>query len=446
MTLTSFYFKLDPTQRSPTVSIQPDPFFNVPEELWLEIFYCATGATCVDDGVDYVPFAAIPLEERRDSPRVERRCFATKRNLLLVCKAWNALATETVYRTIRICRGTNTLLDSLNMDTSSDKPGGGNGRFVRNVEIGSGTQDFDPFNPTIVAQILAHCPGMVSLTRPFAFDGVILAICKVRVGDGSRQSSHMQVIPHFPTLSALRRVDWWLPKTAVPSRHSDLSSTELFRDLLGDIIKHAPNLQYLTIGGPSHSYISGERYSFAPILSLHNLTTLRLECDVQFDNGRLSATTWQLPNLTHLLVGGTYFVAIPVIEACGSHLKVLEIIRKSSRRRGTLFTPAIIHHLLSRAPNLEELNFPLDGFAEDRQPVPPAYLSTLQTIRLYLGSRSPTWLSEPMFDFVKLPHCLPMLKHLVLYNHDPWQDSFQHPTFLLFKQALEERSCSIEFA
>ena len=45
----------------------PDPLFNVPEELWLEIFYYATVGTCIDDGVDYVPFAAIPLQ-KRDSP------------------------------------------------------------------------------------------------------------------------------------------------------------------------------------------------------------------------------------------------------------------------------------------------------------------------------------------------------------------------------------------
>ena len=422
----------------------PNPFLNVPEELWLEICYYATVGTCVDDGVDYVPFAAIPLQER-DSPRVERRCFATKRNLLLVCKAWNALAIETVYRTIRIYHGTNTLLDSLNMDASSENARGGNGRFVRNVEINSGVQDFDPFNPVIVAQILAQCPGMVSLARPFAFDGMNLAICKVRVGDGSRQSSHMQVIPHFLTLSALRRVDWWLPTTTVPSGHSDTSSTEVFRDLLGDIIKHAPNLQYLSIGGPSHSYISSQRYSSSPILSLPNLTTLRLECDAQFDNGNLTATTWQLPSLTHLLVGGSYSVAIPVIEACGSHLKVLEIIRKPSWRTGAL-APFIFHDFLSRAPNLEEFNFPLDIFVEDYRPLPPIYPSTLRTIRLYLGNWSPAWLSEPTFDFLTVPHCPPMLKRLTFYNHGRWQEAFQQPAFLLVKQALEERSCSIEFA
>jgi len=421
----------------------PDPFLNVPEELWLEIFYYVTIGTYIDDGVDYVPFAAVPLQER-DSPRVERRCFVTKHNLFLVCKAWNALATETVYRTIRICHGTNTLLGSLYMDTSSEKAGGGNGRFVRNVEINSRVQDFDPFNPTIVAQILAQCPGMVSLIRPFAFDGVNLAICKVRVSDGSLQSSHTRVIPHFPTLSALQRVDWWLP-LIMPSWRSDLPSTEVFHDLLGDIIKHSPNLRYLTIGGPSHSYLFSQHHSSSPILSLRNLTTLRLECDVQFDNGNLTATTWRLPNLTHLLVGDSYFIAISVIEACGSHLKVLEIIRKSLWRIGT-FIPAIFHDFLSRAPNLEEFNFPLDGFVGAYQPAPPTYPSTLRTIRLYLGSRSPTWLSEPMFDFLKVPHRLPMLTRLVFYNHGRWREAFQQPTFLLVKQALEERSCSIEFA
>ena len=325
------------------------------------------------------------------------------------------------------------------MDTSSEKAGGGNGRFVRNVEINSRVEDFDPFNPTIVAQILAQCPGMVSLARPFAFDGMNLAICKVRVSDGSQQSPY-PVIPHFPTLSALRRVDWWLPLT-MPSRHSDYLSTEVFRDLLGDIIKHAPNLQYLTIGGPPSSYISSQHYSPSPVLSLPNLTTLRLECDVEFDHGNLTAMTWQLPNLTHLLVGGSFSVALPVIDACGSHLKVLEIIRKSST-----FVPAIFHDFLSRAPNLEEFNFPLDGFGDDFRPLPPVYPSTLRTIRLYLGSRSPTWLSDSMFDFLNVPHHLPTLKRLVFYNHGRWQGAFQQPTFLLVKQALEERSCSIEFA
>ena len=415
-----------------------DPLLNVPEELWLEIFYYATVGTRVDDGVDYVPFAAIPLQER-DSPRVERSCFATKRNLLLVCKAWNALATETVYRTIRICHETNTLLDSLHMDTSSEKAGGGNGRFVRNVEINSRVQDFDPFNPTIVAQILAQCPGMVSLSRPFAFDGMNLAICKVRVSDGSQQNPY-PVIPHFPALSALRRVDWWLPLT-MPSRHSDYLSTEVFRDLLGDIIGHAPNLRYLTIGGPPSSYISSQHYSPSPVLCLPNLTTLRLECDVEFDHGNLTAMTWQLPNLTHLLVGGSYSVAIAVIDACGSHLKVLEIIRNSST-----FVPAIFHDFLFRAPNLEEFNFPLDCFADDFPPFPPVYPSKLRTIRLYLDNFPSNWFSEPMFDFLKLPHCLPMLKQLVFYNHGQWEEAFQQPTFLLVKQALEERSCSIEFA
>ncbi|KIJ92226.1 hypothetical protein K443DRAFT_685395 [Laccaria amethystina LaAM-08-1] len=330
------------------------------------------------------------------------------------------------------------------MDTSSEKAGGGNGRFVRNVEINSRVQDFDPFNPVIVAQILAQCPGMVSLARPFSSDGMNLAICKVRVSDGSLQSSHTQVIPHFPTLSALRRVDWWLPLT-MPTRYPFSSPTEVFRDLLGDIIKHAPNLRYLTIGGPPDSYISSQHYPSSPILSLRNLTTLRLECDVRFDNGKLTPTTWQLPNLTHLIVGGSYSVAIPVIEACGSHLKVLEIIPKSSWITGT-FVPAIFHDFLSRAPNLEEFNFPLDNFAGDNRPVPPVYPSSLRTIRLYLGNWSPDRLSEPTFDFLKVPHCLPMLKQLVFYNHGRWQKAFQKPTFLLVKQAFEERSCSVEFA
>ena len=418
----------------------PDPLFNVPEELWLEIFYYATVGTCIDDGVDYVPFAAIPLQ-KRDSPGFKQRCFATKRNLLLVCKAWNALATETMYRTIRICHGTNELLDALYLNTPSEKARGGNGRFVRNVEINSIVQDFDPFNPTIVAQILAQCPGIVSLTRPFALDDVNLAICKVRVSDGSQQSPHTQVIPRFPTLSALRRVDWSLPFTILSGR-SDLPSTEVCDDLLGDIIKHAPNLRYLTIGGPPRSYISLQHHSFPPILSLRNLTTLRLECDVHFDHGKLTATTWQLPNLTHLLVGDSYSVAIFVIKACGSHLKVLEIIQKSSWRTGIV--SALFHDFLSRTPNLEEFNFPLDYFSY--RPLPSVYPSTLRTIRLYLGTRSPTRLSDPMFDFLKVPHRLPVLKHLVFYNHGRWQEAFQQPTFLLVKQALEERSCSIEFA
>ncbi|EDR08612.1 uncharacterized protein LACBIDRAFT_326782 [Laccaria bicolor S238N-H82] len=423
----------------------PNPFLNVPEELWLEIFYYATIGTCVDDGVNYVPFAAIPFQER-DSLRVERRCFATKRNLLLVCKAWNALATETAYRSIRICHGTNTLLDSLYMDTtSSEKAGGGNGRFVRNVEINSRVQDFDPFNPTIVAQILAQCPGMVSLARPFAYDGTNLVICKVRVGDSSQQSSHLQVIPHFPTLSALRRVDWWLPLT-MPPRRFDLSSTELFQDLLGDIINHAPNLRYLTLGGPANSFIFSQQpfSSITPILSLHNLTTLRLECDVRFGHSNLTARTWQLPNLTHLLVGGSYSVAIHVIEACGSHLKVLEIIGKSFWRSAPFFHDFL--EFLSRASNLEEFNFPLDGFGKNYRPLPPVYPSTLRTIRLKLGDLSPDRLSEPLLDFLKFPHRLPMLKQLVFYDHCQWQEVFQQPTFLLAKQVLEEQSCIIEFA
>jgi len=354
----------------------------------------------------------------------------TKHNLLLVCKAWNALATETVYRIIRICHGTNTLLDSLCMDTSSEKAGGGNGRFVRRVEINSRVHDFDPFNPTIVAQILAQCPGMVSLARPFAFAGTNQTICKVRVSDGSLQSSHTQAIPHFPTLSALRRVDWWLPLN-MPYWRSDLPSTEVFCDLLGDIIKHAPNLRYLTIGGPRDSYIFSQHGFPPPILSLPNLTTLRLECDVQFDHRNLTAKTWQLPNLTHLLVGDSYSIAIPVLEPCGSHLKVLEIIQKSERT-GT-FLPTIFHDLLSRAPNLEEFNFPLDGFVGEYQPASPAYPSALRTIRLYLDKRSPDWLSGLVFDILKVPHHLPMLKQLVFYNHGRWKEAFQLPTFLLVK-------------
>jgi hypothetical protein len=114
---------------------------------------------------------------------------------------------------------------------------------------------------------------MVSLARLFALDGMNLAISKVRVSDGSLQSSHTQVIPHFPTLSSLRRVDWWLPSTMLPW-HYDCLPPEVFRDLLGDIIKHAPNLRYLTIGGPLDSYISSQHYSSSPILSLRNLTTL----------------------------------------------------------------------------------------------------------------------------------------------------------------------------
>jgi hypothetical protein len=40
----------------------------------------------------------------------------------------------------------------------------------------------------------------------------------------------------------------------------------------------------------------------------------------------------------YLLVGDSYSVAIPVIEACGSHLKVLEVIRKPVWKTGIYIT------------------------------------------------------------------------------------------------------------
>lgn len=89
---------------------------QLPQELWLHIFRLATSnAQYYDAELDYAAFQAIPISDITDTIQAS---LDVKRTLLLVCKAWRAIALEIVYEVVRISHGTARL--RIELDRSRD--------------------------------------------------------------------------------------------------------------------------------------------------------------------------------------------------------------------------------------------------------------------------------------------------------------------------------------
>ncbi|KAF9465300.1 hypothetical protein BDZ94DRAFT_1129068, partial [Collybia nuda] len=282
----------------------------LPQEIWLHIFRLSTSTSEKQSAAvtEYQPFR--PIESAlTGSWWIQKEIFDAKRTIVLVCKAWRILAMEILYEEIRIRHSTQGLLAGL--ERSSKELGvDGYARWVRRIIIDPVILDFDVFNPIGVALVLARCTSVETIIRPIT-QSANPPLCRVR--------------SDFPTLPTVKRVDWWLA-SAGPNRHKNLWSS----DFLSHVLENAPDLRYLTISGNRMTQMFTSNFDLhdypSHTLNLPSLTTLHLDCDSQ--DPVFAGTTLECPNLNCLVMGAPLSVCLPLLNACGARLRIVEISRR----------------------------------------------------------------------------------------------------------------------
>ncbi|KAF9013047.1 hypothetical protein BDQ17DRAFT_1342616 [Cyathus striatus] len=360
----------------------------LPSELWMYIFELVVLSPFTQRDISplYHPFTATALRER---------------DWELAAEAQQSLNIKQTSLGLGIADGVEGVAPTSR--TSED-----HARWVRSLEItGRHNLDYDPTNPTALLPLLAR-------------------------------SIHLSHDTAFPTFTALRRIDWWLPiqpRAAVP-----------FHDLLGQILTNAPKLEYLTLGGGERTFGYASETANAPAqpvpVSNANVThvgnsqqsgvsppaeppTLRLECK---SRSALIAPTWVLPSLRYLILGADYFAALPILSTHGHLISTLEILQ------------GVLRDLLEFCPNLEEVAFNTDQSMTLLGDQKPFSHPTLRTVRLKLGELQPLNPNLPLGVLLE-KWSLDKLERVILYGS--WDAILDGKTFELLRTTMKQRGVQL---
>lgn len=311
---------------------------DFPQEIWLYIFRLATSAG-KEQSAEVTTYRPFRPAEHTPGWWDQEASFNTKRAIVLVCKAWRVLTMEILYEEIRIRHSTRGLLEGL--ERSGQELGvDGYARWVRRIVIDPVFLDFDIFNPVGIPPILARCTSAEMIIRPIT-QSANPPLCRTR--------------SDFPVLSTVKRVDWWLALAGPNKRKNPWSS-----DFLGQVLENAPNLRYLTISGNRmQAFITNiDLHQYPPhTLNLPSLKILHVDCDSR--DPIFAGTTVVCPNLNCFVMGATFPVCLPLLKACGTQLRVIEISRRHHKLRSE-DAQSIVKPTLDHCPNLEELYLYID--------------------------------------------------------------------------------------
>lgn len=377
---------------------------ELPIELWLQIFRCATRTPCTDD----------TGQTRFDSFQVSRwpnsqldLTLPTKRTLVQVCKGWRNISNEFLYEDVKISdRGAQALKDAL---------ANGFGRWVRRIELpylSTTTVMYEHCLP-IALEIITLCPGLQILARPFHID--------VRLLRFDFDAKAVQ-------LNTLRRLDWW---------HNNEASRSGGINALPDVLDQAPHLQYLSLAG--ELWVGSYKWETVQLLELKCLRLRRL-------NGLFlqRLTRWQLPRLSHVILDASSDPHIHDIfwDAFGHQLEVVEF---GSHLR--FLAQDHVASLLKRAPALECLNYFI-FFTH----YPALFEAQTHAGLISVGVHSQAimfqdfdeWAHlEQHFDIFAGP-ALPALQRVVLFGD--WQRFTLDPRFQRLLCKFRGRTCDIFLA
>lgn len=332
---------------------------GLPHELWLHIFRLATSnAQYYDAELDYAAFRAIPMSDITDTIQAS---LDTKRALVLVCKAWRAIALEIMYETVRIRHGTGRLrteLDRARDDAvlatsqSTGTPSEDTthtpwtyGNWVRRIEIYPIILDFDPLNPVDIPEILKRCPRVDTIVRthvPLYRPRPNPPLSRVRLTE----------VNSFPALPSVKHIDWAFADYG-PRSWDDLPGRFGF---LHDLLRASPNLQYLSLSNPGLYMPRWSHYNdhHEPI-TLSSLTTSRWE-SAKSAEVLTGAFGKQLlvPNLTTLIFHPfASALVIDILQPLEAQLRVVEFLY--SRDETYAYSDVLLNQVLMLCPHLREL-------------------------------------------------------------------------------------------
>ncbi|KAG6330767.1 hypothetical protein ID866_8323 [Astraeus odoratus] len=380
----------------------------LPPEIWLRIFYFATRPEKGYETSSYEPFRGCFRTNCADA-------LGTRKSLVRVCRVWRALSIAFLYEDVLVRRDVDALRGSLESDQFGLQDGPhtpGPGRWVRRLELPYiQTETNTPSSLDNVLHILRCCPSIQTLVRPYC--------------NGPRDGFRYDFPADIVSLSCLTRLDWW---------HYDEAARTGGINSLAHVVRNAPCLQYLTLGGVLRSSISSFRN-----LELPALTTLRLRrVNPMFVR---CICGWVLPSLAHVVVDfPPENDALELLwSTFGQQLCTVEF------GRGVAFRMSDQIGLLLRTcpTSIKVLNYFIYFSVSPNPPIEEH--TSMETVginafpcELMLDdwdnvSKHLSWLVGPS---------LTALKHVILYGD--WERFSKDGRFLMFQKGLMEKGCSVQ--
>ncbi|KAL7283622.1 hypothetical protein ACG7TL_003057 [Trametes sanguinea] len=385
---------------------------SLPVELWLEIFRWATltPSTHALYATKYLPFDVMAVHGSDEAK-------STKRALSLVCKQWRAWTEPLLYEDIVIPMADLPLGDRMPLcapsyreDKTATLPCA---HWVRRVQLpySSTTVTSPPPSPIKAVEVLASCQSVEVLVRtadtfsPMAFE----------------------FETDCPPLPSLKRLDWW--------HHNEAARTGGINSL-SHVLKNAPNLEYLSIGGELWPHFMNE-----PPVCLPRLTTLHLRRVNAFFV--LQMSRWSLPALEHVVFDQIQNADVywPFWKVFGTQVRTVELGVSLK-----FYIRDFLSFVFSGCPNLEELNYYV-LFTHVPQVEHPQ--ESIRTIGLHAFSNAFFRIGSPEFWSQLRQHFeaftkanFPSLRRIKLYGE--WTPIVKDAEFELLVRPLRDRGCIVE--
>ncbi|CDO73565.1 hypothetical protein BN946_scf185014.g35 [Trametes cinnabarina] len=389
---------------------------SLPVELWLEVFRWATltRSSHALYATKYCPFETSTAAVYHDYDEAKW----TKRALSLVCKRWRAWTAPLLYEDIVLPLADlplNRMLlgnDEHREDETAILPCA---HWVRRVRL--------PYSSTIV-----------NAPPPFPIEAVrVLESCYsvevlVRTTD-TLSPLAFEFDTGCPPLPSLKRLDWW--------HHNDAARTGGINSL-PHVLKNAPNIEYLSIGGEMWPHFLNE-----PAVHLSHLSTLHLRRLNAFFV--LQMSRWSLPSLQHVIFDQIQNADIywPFWQSFGAQIRTVEL-GVSLKFYVHDFLPLVF----SGCPKLEELNYHVLFTRVPRIDRPQESIATIGLHALSNGFfrvGSPEFWSHLRQHFEAFTkQTFPALRRIKLYGE--WAAVANDGEFEHLAKPLHERGCVIEMA
>ncbi|KAJ7483312.1 hypothetical protein FB451DRAFT_1234089 [Mycena latifolia] len=392
----------------------------LPPEIWLHVFLLATSVSYTPQlyEIHYHPFHNPPNERERSMLRIADKTMLA---LGLVCREWHIWSQQFLLETVRLSwYGSQKLVESLQRSSSG---GFRCGEWTRRLEL-SVIEHENADHPISPADILRACPNVEVL---------------VKADD--------DLLPHSVAgvnLTSLKRFDWYYARYRDGNHQFATEDDDLSRgqDFLRDVVKHAPNLEYLSLG---KRFRSAPRFGPSPsALMLPALVTLRLR-SISQDVWK-EIETWAFPRLRVLLVDATFLDLPRSPRRTWDAVEVLELLQDHS----SIFTASIIPSILKICPNAQELNYCVEYV---HPPPPDSVVRSVRVVRLDFAI-NPDFRFGPVEEdnrawrhisahFLMLAGpVFPSLQRVVLSG--PWQRILKDRRIELFQKKLVKRGCKLE--
>ncbi|KAF7302947.1 hypothetical protein MKEN_01257200 [Mycena kentingensis (nom. inval.)] len=371
----------------------------LPTELWLEVFSHLDARSYA---ISHAPFQPVP------GIAAEGKICRDYLSLILVCRQWRAWAMELLYRNFKLS----------DANPSEPKLPLEYGPWVRRAVVPYTSTPTETFKPMPSTEILGRCSNLEVLVRP--------PLARSLFG-GPR----FEFDATCPSLSKLRRLDWWYHAEA--SRSGGINS-------LAAVLALAPNIEYLFVGGATNSFaVAFYRLDNNPIY-LPRLRTLR----INIANAVLLRHImyhWAVPVLENLVLDVPFATDL-LWEALGprltgvefgKHVQFLAEDHLGACLRGCPAVRELNYHILITAPPV--LNADVDVF--------PALesLGVHLTDVPRLEDEAEEWASLARHFDAFCTDAFPNLRTLKLFGLTKGMAA--HPRFVEIKKRVQAKGCMV---